>query len=214
VAELKAIEVISDQRVGQGGFLLLRRLRLRLVRADGTRTQEGLWDYVERPMGLDAVVVVLFRNRGAPEVLLRHGVRVPLQFGRPKPAEQLLLPELVAGILERGEESDAAVQQRAAGEALEEAGLRIEAGLVERLGPPMFPSPGMCAEQFHFVCAEVPGDAPVVTPSGDGSPFEEGARLEWVPLDEALRRCAGGEIQDLKTEVGLRRLRERFAAAP
>jgi ADP-ribose pyrophosphatase len=74
----------------------------------------------------------------------------------------------------------------------------------------MFPSPGMCAEQFHFVCAEVPGDAPVVTPSGDGSPFEEGARLEWVPLDEALRRCASGEIQDLKTEVGLRRLRDRL----
>jgi ADP-ribose pyrophosphatase len=210
--ELKAIEVASVPRVGQGGFLLLRRLRLRLLRSDGTRTQEGLWDYVERPMGLDAVVVAIFRNRAAPEVLLRHGVRVPLQFGRPKPPDRLLLPELVAGILERGEESEAAVRQRAAGEALEEAGLRIEARSVERLGPPMFPSPGMCAEQFHFVCAEAPGDTPVATPSGDGSPFEEGARLEWVPLDEALRRCATGDIQDLKTELGLRRLQEKLAA--
>jgi len=32
--------------------------------------------------------------------------------------------------------------------------------------------------------------------------------LEWVGLDAALARCARGEIQDLKTELGLRRLRE------
>jgi ADP-ribose pyrophosphatase len=47
-------------------------------------------------------------------------------------------------------------------------------------------------------------------PQGDGSPFEEGAQLEWVVLDEALARCADGRIQDLKTEVGLRRLREKL----
>ena len=206
--ELKSIEVISDQRLGQGGFLLLRRLRLRLVRADGSRTQEGLWDYLERPMGLDAVVVALYRRRkGGVEVLLRWGLRVPLQFGRPHPPAGLLFPELVAGILERGEESAAAAQQRAADEALEEAGLRVEAKSVELLGPPLYPSPGMCAELFHFVRAEVP-DQQAALPQGDGSPFEEGARLEWVALDEALARCARGEIQDLKTELGLRRLRE------
>jgi len=208
---LRSIEVISDERVGQGGFLLLRRMRLRLVRADGTRTAEGIWDYVERPVGLDAVVVALFRNRAAPEVLLRHGVRVPVQFGRPH-AAALLLPELVAGIIERGEEGDEAVRERAAAEALEEAGLHIDPRSVEALGPPMFPSPGMTAEQFHFVCAEVPDGARAVRPAGDGSPFEEGARLEWVPLDEALRRCARAEIQDLKTEAGLRRLREKLGA--
>ena len=210
--ELKAIEVVSDQRVGQGGFLLLRRLRLRLVRADGTRTEEGTWDYVERPMGLDAVVVALYRRRkrrrkDLVEVLLRSGLRVPVQFGRPQPPPGLLFPELVAGILERGEESAAAARQRAADEALEEAGLRIEAKSVEPLGPPLYPSPGMCAELFHFVRAEV-HEQEAALPPGDGSPFEEGARLEWVELDEALARCARGEIQDLKTELGLRRLRE------
>ena len=206
--ELKSIEVVSDQRVGQGGFLVLRRLRLRLVRADGSRTAEGLWDYVERPMGLDAVVVALYRRRqGVVEVLLRSGLRVPLQFGRPAPQEELLFPELVAGILERGEESAAATQKRAADEALEEAGLRIDARSVELLGPPLYPTPGLCAELFHFVRAEV-REQEAALPQGDGSPFEEGARLEWVPLDEALARCARGEIQDLKTELGLRRLRE------
>jgi len=51
-------------------------------------------------------------------------------------------------------------------------------------------------------------DALAHPPGGDGSPFEERARLEWVSLDEALARCASGEIRDMKTEVGLRRLRE------
>jgi ADP-ribose pyrophosphatase len=205
--ELKGIEVVADERAGEGGFLFLRRMRLRMERADGSRTAEGVWDFVERPMGLDAVVVALFRRGAAGvEVLLRSGVRVPLQFGRPRP-EPLLFTELVAGILERGEDDDAAVRRRAADEALEEAGVTIDPASVRRLGPPMFPSPGMCAEQFHFVSAEV-RDAAARPPRGDGSPFEEGARLDWVALDEALARCARGEIRDLKTETGLRRLRE------
>src|SRR5438105_3523148 len=121
-------------------------MRLRLVRADGSVTPEGLWDYVERPIGLDAVVLALYRRAPAVEVLLRSGVRVPVQFGRPDRPKSLLLPELVAGILEAAD----VLEQRAAAEALEEAGLRIDPASVWRLGPPMFPSPGMCAELFHF----------------------------------------------------------------
>ena len=200
--ELKELEVLGDQRIGQGGFLVVRRLRLRLVGTDGSRTSEGLWDFVERPSGLDAVVVALWRNRERPEVLLRHCLRVPLQFGRPE-KRPLLGAELVAGILEPEDQ----IEQRAVAEAMEEAGLRI--GSVEQLGPPLFPSPGMCAELFHFVCAEVPGQTPS-QPAGDGSPFEEGARLEWVALDDALRRCDAGEINDMKTEIGLRRLRQKL----
>ena len=202
--DLKELEVLGDERIGQGGFLVLRRLRLRLVGADGTRTKEGMWDFVERPMGLDAVVVALWRHRDAPEVLLRHALRVPLQFGRPE-HRPLLGPELVAGILEPGDD----LHVRAAAEAMEEAGLRIDPAKVDRLGAPLFPSPGMCAELFHFVCADA-GDQEPTPPAGDGSPFEEGARLEWIALDDALRRCATGEIEDMKTEIGLRRLREKL----
>ena len=203
--EVKGFEVTGDQRVGEGGHLRLRRMRMRLLLSDGSRTSEGSWDYVERPMGLDAVVVALFRRRpGALEVLLRHGVRVPVQFGRPEKPSALLFPELVAGILEPGDD----VSQRAADEAMEEAGLRVPLASVEMLGPAAFPTPGMCAEVFQFVCCEVAPDALAHPPGGDGSPFEEGARLEWVSLDEALARCARGEIRDMKTEIGLRRLRE------
>jgi ADP-ribose pyrophosphatase len=48
----------------------------------------------------------------------------------------------------------------------------------------------------------------VVLPSVNGSIFEEGATLEWAALDDALTRCARGDIQDMKTELALRRLRE------
>jgi 8-oxo-dGTP pyrophosphatase MutT (NUDIX family) len=203
--EVKGFEVTGDERVGEGGHLRLRRMRMRLVLSDGSRTPEGTWDYVERPMGLDAVVVALYRRRaGALEVLLRHGVRVPVHFGRPEKPDAVLFPELVAGILEPGDD----VRQRAAAEAMEEAGIQIQAASVQMLGPAVFPTPGMCAEVFQFVRCEVAPDAVAHPPAGDGSPFEEGARLEWVPLDEALARCARGDIRDLKTEIGLRRLRD------
>lgn len=206
--EVTGFEVTSDERAGEGGFLRLRRMRMRLLLSDGSRTAEGGWDYVERPMGLDAVVLALFRRTGAGvEVLLRSGVRVPLQFGRPWPPVETLFAELVAGIVEPGDD----LRGRAAAEALEEAGLRVEPASVDVLGPPMYPTPGMCAELFHFVCCEVAPGAEPERPSGDGSPFEEGARVEWVPLAEALARCATGRISDMKTEIGLRRLRERLA---
>jgi ADP-ribose pyrophosphatase len=206
--ELKAVELAGDERVGQGGHLVIRRLRMRLLLSDGSRTREGSWDFVERPMGLDAVVLALWRRKpSGVEVLLRSGLRVPLQYGRPEP-RPLLFTELVAGILEPGD----GLEQRAADEALEEAGLRVTAASVQRLGSPMFPTPGMCAELFHFAACEVAPDAAAGPPQGDGSPFEEGARLEWLSLEEALARISRGEIQDLKTEVGLRRLREALAA--
>jgi ADP-ribose pyrophosphatase len=205
--EAQAFEVTGDERVGEGGYLRLRRMRMRLVLADGSRTGVGTWDYVERPIGLDAVVVALFRRRGgATEVLLRHGVRVPLHFGRPERPDRFLFAELVAGILETGDD----LLERAAAEVLEEAGLSVPRSSVQLLGPPSFPTPGMCAEAFHFVCCEVAGDALAHPLTGDGSPFEEGARLEWVALEQALARCDRGEIRDLKTEVGLRRLAQRL----
>jgi ADP-ribose pyrophosphatase len=204
--ELTDVELLSDERTGQGGHLVIRRLRMRMALSDGSRTREGTWDFVERPMGLDAVVLALYRRASAGvEVLLRSALRVPLRFGRPE-QRPLLFAELVAGILEPGDD----LATRAADEALEEAGLRVRPSDVQLLGPPMFPTPGMCAEVFHFAACEVAPAAVAEPPLGDGSPFEQGARLEWVALEEALARVARGELQDLKTELGLRRLRDRL----
>src|SRR5437870_2088072 len=98
--EIEGFEVESDRRAGEGGHLVIRRLSLRLI-GGGERTALGSWDFVERPMGLDAVVLALWRRRGGfVEVLLRSGVRVPLHFGRAEKPARMLFPELVAGILE------------------------------------------------------------------------------------------------------------------
>src|SRR5436305_20195 len=165
-------EIVSDERIGDGGFLRLRRVRLCVRRADGTRSKEGLYDFVERPMGADAVVVVLWHRAAGEgvEVLLRHAPRVPLYFrDATRGADHT---EVVAGILERGEDDWAQIRARAVAEALEEAGLTVDAAAVERLGPAGFPTAGMFAELFHFVAAEVADPRAAVAPPTDGSPFE------------------------------------------
>lgn len=202
-------EIVSDERIGDGGFLRIRRVRLCVRRGDGTRSQQGLYDFIERPMGADAVVLVLWhRATDGVRVLLRHAPRVPLWFR--DAALGADHAEVVAGIIEAGEEGWAAIQQRAADEAFEEAGYSVAPAAVERLGPAAFPTAGMFSELFYFAAAEIADPARAVRPPTDGSPFEEGARLEWVALDEALRRCDEGTIRDLKTELALRRLRAKI----
>ena len=209
-APFKSYEVVSDERVGDGGFLRLRRLRLRVRREDGSLSDEGLYDYVERPLGRDAVVLVLWhRAADGIQILLRTAPRVPMWFAR-GPDVGRHVTELVAGILERGEDDWPAIQRRAAAEAHEEAGVRVAPESVQRLGPPLFPTVGMYPELFHFVAAEVRDPNAAEPPPTDGSPFEEGAALEWLTLDDALARCAAGTINDLKTECALRRLREQL----
>ena len=203
-------DVVSDERIGEGGFLRLRRLRLRVRRSDGTLSREGTYDFVERPYGKDAVVLMLWhRAADGVQVLLRHAPRVPLYFRDAAAGREHT--EVVAGILEVGEEDWPAIQKRAAAEAHEEAGITVAAEAVEALGPASYPTAGLFAEVFHFVAAEVADPRAAVVPPTDGSPFEEGASLEWVALDEALRRCDDGRIVDLKTELALRRLRAKIS---
>lgn len=212
-------QIQDDQRVGEGGFLSIRRMHLRAVRRDGSLTDVFLSDYVERRKGLDAVVVALYYQdaAGVVHVLLRRGQRPALHFGRAAhllPIEEpgpprLLFTEIVAGIIEEEDRGEEGIRRRAAAEALEEAGYRVDPAQVERLGAPVFPTPGMCAERFHLMAARV-DPAACEPPPGDGSPMEEGSARRFVALDEALRLCERGEIEDAKTEIALRRLRDRL----
>jgi ADP-ribose pyrophosphatase len=87
---------------------------------------------------------------------------------------------------------------------LEEAGYRVDPAAVVLLGAGGLPSPGAMAERFFFVAVEV-DPATQVALEGDGSPMEEGADTRWLPLDDAIAACVRGDIEDLKTELGLRR---------
>jgi ADP-ribose pyrophosphatase len=220
---IERLHVDDDRVVGrEGGFLGIRRLRLRNVAADGSLGRPYLCDFVVRPMGLDAVVVVAWRRAadGRVEVLLRDGLRPTLAFGRPPeaqvvpdPRRYLLFTELVAGILEDDDRGDDGLRRRAAAELLEEAGYRVEPAAVRRLGGAVFPSPGALAEKFFLTEVELAPESPQEPLEGDGSPMEEGAVVRWVGLDEAIAACVAGEVEDCKTELGLRRLRDRLAGA-
>jgi 8-oxo-dGTP pyrophosphatase MutT (NUDIX family) len=207
--------VVSDERFGAGGFLEVRRVRLRNRRGDGSLSGEYISDSVARD-SQDAVVVAVYARTPEIQVLLRDGLRPALVFGRdasraplPESPPALFLTELVAGVLERGDVGEAGLLRRAREEVLEEAGFAVAPDQIAVLGPGMFASPGCFVEKFYFACVEV--DPSAQRPlAGDGSPMEEGARTRWVPLDDAIAACMAGEISDLKTELGLRRLRDHL----
>ena len=211
--------VDSDELVGTGGFLAIRRLRLRNRHADGTLSAPYVCDSIARPYGQDAVIVAVFaRTADGISILLREGLRPPLRFGRrperaplPEGPPPLFLTELVAGILEDGDVGEAGLRLRAVHETLEEAGFVVAPEAVILLGAGMYPSPGAMVEKFYFTAVEVDPAAQQAL-AGDGSPMEEGATTRWQGLDDAIAACVRGEITDLKTEAGLRRLRDHLTA--
>jgi len=223
LARNRTVDVVvdSDERVGGGGFLEIRRLRLRNRRADGTISGPYVCDAIARPYGQDAVVVAVYARRGPDhhrvDVLVREGLRPALVFGREaaraplaEARPTLYLTELVAGIVEDGDRGEDGLRARAAHEVHEEAGFVVAPSAITLLGAGMYPSPGSMVEKFYFVAVEV--DPAAQGPlAGDGSPMEEGARTRWLALDDALAACMRGEIEDLKTELGLRRLRDHLA---
>jgi ADP-ribose pyrophosphatase len=217
MSEVRDLIVDSDERVGDGGFLALRRLRVRNQRADGSVSAQYVCDAVVRPFGQDAVVVAVYAktDRGI-EILVRHGLRPTLTLGReperaPLPEEKpgLFLTELVAGVVEEGDRGEVGLRARAAAEVHEEAGFLVDQDAVVLLGAGMFPSPGCLVEKFYFAAVAV--DPATQQPlQGDGSPMEEGARTTWLLLDDAIAACRAGALVDLKTELGLRRLRDHL----
>jgi ADP-ribose pyrophosphatase len=221
--EVTAIEVVEDRTARarcDEGFLRLKRLRARNRRGDGSASAEYPIDVIDRPT-LDAVAVCLFaRTPRGVEVLTRRGLRPAAYFRRGKVAvlperEYLLVEELVAGVLEPGEVGIDALRRRGAAEVREEAGIDVAPERLEPLGGPFFPLPGIVSEKIHLLAGEV--DRPAregrypAPHEGDGSPLEEGAILEWRELGAALAACEGGEIEDAKTEIALRRLAARLA---
>jgi hypothetical protein len=63
--EIVAFVIDGDELVGEGGFLAIRRLRMRNRRVDGSLSPPYLCDAIARPYGQDAVVFAIYaRNAG------------------------------------------------------------------------------------------------------------------------------------------------------
>jgi ADP-ribose pyrophosphatase len=215
----KVVGIVVDayeQHGGPHGFLQVERYRLRNRRDDGSTSAQYVCDFLGRAKGPDAVVVALYHRdpSGAVTVLLREGLRPALWLGRPAESlpvsepRRMMLSEVVAGIVERGDVGEAGIRERAAAEAYEEAGIRIDPANVQFLGAGTFPSPGSMPEKYWLTAAQVQDPAAAVVAPTDGSPMEEGARCRWLPLADAIAACVRGDIEDCKSELALRRLRE------
>lgn len=225
------IEVVEDRTPAQpAGFLRLRRLMVRVHRASGLVTEPHAYDLVER-RALDAVVLALydFDDAGTMRVLLRSNVRPPLavreeplrsQLGSPEGALSSAHPsastwELPAGLVEpeeiaaSREDPERALRVCASREALEETGHGIEHSRWTMLGAGAFLSPGLCAERIYYLAAPLPDRSPAHAP-GDGSPFEVGAQIAMVRVDDVLTHARAGQLDDLKTEAGVARLRDAW----
>lgn len=195
-----------------GAFLTLHRLRVQSTFTDGTSGPEFGWDAVLREQ-IDAVVLLLLaevdgrrcaclRSCVRPPLLLREELDLPLADERRRD----FLWELPAGLLETGDRGADGICRRAAIEALEETGYRVSPDDFELLPGAPFISPGVLPERVHFAAARVADPASATRPPGDGSAAEERAEIWWLPIEEGLAMCELGEIDDMKTELGLRRL--------
>ncbi len=217
VAGFDVVEDVTAERGPDEGFLRLKRLVLRTRYVGGDASAPFACDIVSR-QHVDAVAIVIYDIvEGVVCVALRRGIRPPLTFRRAKAIPHatddapLMLEEIVAGVLETDDAGPGGIEARAAAECLEEAGYKITPASVEPLGAPLFASPGVSDERIHFRCVRTDLDERG-EPCGDGSVMEEAGSVVLRTLDEALARCDDGRLPDMKTEVGLRRLRARLTA--
>jgi ADP-ribose pyrophosphatase len=198
------------------GFVRISRPTLKLTYPDGTESSPFPYDIAYR-VNLDAVTVVAYYRdeQGTVHVYLRSAFRPPAAL-RPKevwavPEKETLghLWELPAGLVEADERTEEGLKTCAARELEEEVGFNVPIETVHPLGQSMFPTPGLIGERIFFF--EV-----IVDPSKQGTPSEDGSALEKeasivdLTLEEALQWVRDGKIEDMKTEIGLRRLAEKL----
>jgi ADP-ribose pyrophosphatase len=203
-----ALSVVRDRTAtasATGGFVDLMRVDLVARYPGGEESRPFAYDLVTR-RSLDAVVIAAhFDEGGSRHVFLRSAVRPPLALRPIPPAHDGSLWELPAGLIEAGEDPEAA----AARELEEELGIAAGAKAFQPLGGWAFPAPGFIAEQHFFFHVEVDPRTRLV-PTEDGSALERGASIVAVAVKDALEHCRRGTIRDAKTELALHRLAERF----
>lgn len=218
VTDLDVVEDFTSTGRCDEGFLHVRRLRVRNLRADGSKSDVYRVDVVDRPR-LDAVAVLVWRRGDSgPEFLTRQNLRPAAHFRREKvpnvPDERshLFCEEIVAGLLETDDLGLEGVRHRATQEVFEEAGFRVTPQKVELLGPPFFVAPGIISEKIFLAAVEVTG-LQASAPEGDGSPLEEGGSTQWRTRGGLEAALADGSIQDAKTELAFRRFLARVPAS-
>lgn len=213
--ELELVEDVSPAI--PAGFLGLLRRRLRVRYPDGEHSAPFVYDELDR-RAIDAVILAAhFRRDGQRWVYLRSALRPPLRFRDPARSptgarESGALWELPAGLIEPGEQSGRGVLEAGRRELWEELGFSARLSDLQPLGPPTWPCPGVMCERHFFLQLEVRPEERA-EPGLDGSALERFGRVIALPLTDALALCRSGQIEDAKTELGLRRLADALTLA-
>ena len=205
-------EVLSTTII-KGSFLKIDTNDVRFHYPDGS-TAEMKVDTISRKLS-DAVVIVPYFKSGRDGkyyVYLRSCLRTAIAVADYSKTMRLSdnnpnLWELPAGLVDEEETGELGLRQAVVRELKEEVGFNIaqESVLINRMGFPVFPDPGVIAERLYFYSVKVePNDRGV--PTEDGSPLEKGGVVEVFSINEALEYIQYGRILDCKTEVGLNRL--------
>jgi ADP-ribose pyrophosphatase len=211
------LELIEDVSPDTGpGYLRLVRRLVRAHYPDGTSSAPFKYDEVDRAQ-LDAAVIAAHHVDGAGvrHVFLRSSIRPPVFFRDPArapipvPDRKGALWELPAGLVEKDEQNPEGLFRGAARELSEEAGLAVDPSRLKMLGPSTFPCAGVVAERHFYFEVEV-DPSTRTEPSLDGSALEHGGVVIDIALDEAIDMCRRGELEDAKSEIALRRLKERY----
>ncbi|MBN2526007.1 MAG: NUDIX domain-containing protein [Deltaproteobacteria bacterium] len=212
---IKNVALIHQEKLGEAEdnpYLSLHRLKLQNTYDDNTLSTVYPYDAVLRKW-LDAVAVVLIaRIDGRLHVCLRSAIRPPLLLRKQsvlpiaETHDSAVLWELPAGLLEPEDIGEEGIIQRAQIEVLEETGYNLMESQMWLLSGAPLVSPGTIPERLWFAVAEVQDVLERQMPEGDGSPVEENAEIQWVALERALCLCDDGAIDDMKTELGIRRI--------
>ena len=211
IKEIHVIEDRSETTPWDKGFFKLRRLQVQNQYTDDTQSRVYACDVLER-RGVDAVAVLLWYKKDEQvHVFFRECIRPAVYLRKARPngitddREYPVLIELIAGIIEPQDIGELGIKQRAAIEAEEEAGFSVDPADVVILGQGSFDAPGIMAEKVFFAAVQCDPEKRGA-PKTDGSPFEERGKVFSLSLTEAFDWIERGDLCDLKSEVGLRRL--------
>lgn len=188
------LEVLSDEVAFSGRFAL-QIVRFRHRRFDGKPSRELTWELWRRGRG----VAVLPYDPWSDRIALIEQFRLPAHAAGLDP----VMVECVAGLLEEGEEPEAAAMR----ECAEESGLAPDR--MERVGRYMLMQGG-CDETMFLYCGRVRIPDAVATSHGLAAEGED-IRLLAMPAEQGFDWLDSNKVENATAAICLHWLRQNRA---